>query len=331
MTKLLLRVALLLGAVGLLGGLGIWVGLRRGYVDAFYARFAAPPAGSLVLGTSRAAQGIKPSVLAARLRPKGYGGPWLNYAFTLAESPYGPGYLASIQRKLAPGTRNGLFILAVDPWSLSLPRNVKRGEYPRFSKAASFAEHVNLKGPIIFPEAHSMVSQLASVSQNPNLDYLAHYLHKPFYQLLLNTDTAHVVERLHPDGWLEIALPPPTADTALLRRRTAEKLATYRKLAATSSFAQARYSSLSETISFLQEHGQVVLVRIPTGPQMAAIEKQYQPGFDREMQQLANFGGILYLNYLDQPYPTNDGNHITRRAAAQFSQRLAADIARLSK
>jgi hypothetical protein len=311
MQKLLLRLALLLGTAALLGGLGIWAGLRRGYVDAFYARFASPPAASLVLGTSRAAQGIKPGVLAAQL--KGYEGPWLNYAFTLAESPYGPGYLSSIRRKLAPGTRRGLFILAVDPWSLSLPKKLLDAKHMRF------------------PEANSMVSQLASVSQNPNFDYLAHYLHKPFYQLLLNTDTAHVIERLHPDGWLEIALPPPSADTALLRRRTAEKLTTYRKLATSSEFLEARYGSLSETIKFLQQHGRVVLVRIPTGPQMAMLEKQYQPSFDQKMQQLADSRDIRYLNYLAQPYPTNDGNHITRQAAEQFSQRLAADIAALEK
>lgn len=311
MQKLLLRLALLLGTAALLGGLGIWAGLRRGYVDAFYARFAAPPAGSLVLGTSRAAQGIKPGVLAAQL--KGYEGPWLNYAFTLAESPYGPGYLSSIERKLAPGTRNGLFIVAVDPWSLSLPKKLLATK------------------PLALPEARSMVSQLASVSQSPNLDYLAHYLHKPFYQLLLSADTAHVIERLHPDGWLEIALPPPTANTALLRRRTVEKLATYRKLAATSSFAKARYASLSATIRFLQKHGKVVLVRIPTGPEMAALEHQYQPDFDQQLLQLAGARGIPYLNYMTLPYPTNDGNHITRQAAAQFSQRLAADIARLSQ
>jgi hypothetical protein len=325
MQKLLLRLTLLLGTVALLGGLGIWLGLRRGYVDAFYARFASPPAASLVLGTSRAAQGIKPGVLAAQL--KGYEGPWLNYAFTLAESPYGPGYLSSIQRKLASGTQRGLFILAVDPWSLSLPKDVKRGKYPFFSKWRLF----NKKGPIVYPEFQSMVSQLADVSQNPNLDYLAHYLHKPFYQLLLNTDTAHVVERLHPDGWLEIALPPPSADTALLRRRTAEKLATYRKLAANSTFSEDRCYSLFKTIIFLREHGQVVLVRLPTGSQMAALEKQYIPGFDNSMRRIASPLSVPYLNYLDQPYPTNDGNHITRQAAAQFSQQLAADIARLSR
>jgi hypothetical protein len=311
MQKLLLRLTLLLGTALLLGGLGIWLGVRRGYVDAFYARFAGPPASSLVLGTSRAAQGIKPGVLAAQL--KGYEGPWLNYSFTLAESPYGPGYLSSIQRKLAPGTRRGLFIVAVDPWSLSLPKKVLAAK------------------PLALPEAHSMVSQLASVSQSPNLDYLAHYLHKPFYQLLLNTNPQHVIERLHPDGWLEIALPPPSADTALLRRRTAEKLATYRPLAASSSLAAARLQSLRQTISFLQNHGQVVLVRVPTGPQMAALEKEYQPDFDQLMTQLAARQHASYLNYLDQPYPTNDGNHITRQAAAQFSQRLAADIAALEK
>lgn len=324
MLKLVLRLGLLLGAVGLLGALGLAAGLRRGYVDAFYARFAAPPAGSLVLGTSRAAQAIKPSVLAARLGAR-YEGPWLNYAFTLAESPYGPGYLSSIKRKLAPGTRHGLFVLAVDPWSLSLPTKVhyRNADVPRFHGFKT----------MVFPEEKSMVSQLASVSQSPNLDYLAHYMHKPFYQLLLNTDTARVIERLHPDGWLEIALPPPTANPALLQRRTAEKLATYRELAANSRPAtrnlQGRMYYLWQTIEYLQAHGQVVLVRLPTGSDMAALETNYQSDFDQVMQQLAHLCGVPYLNYLRQPYPTNDGNHLTRTAAEQLSQRLASDLARL--
>ena len=327
MLKLVLRLSLLLGAVGLVGGLGLAASLRRGYVDAFYVRFTSPPAGSLVLGTSRAAQAIKPAVLAARLGGR-YQGPWLNYAFTLAESPYGPGYLSSIERKLAPGTQHGIFVLAVDPWSLSLPKNVQRDKSGQDYKAKTLNK---LGGRIVFPEEKSMVSQLASVSQNPNLDYLAHYLHKPFYQLLLDTDTARVIERLHPDGWLEIALPPPTANLPLLRRRTAEKLATYRALAASSTLASARNYSLWQTILFLRKHGQVVLVRLPTGPEMAALEKDYQPDFDQDMSRLARSLNVPYLNYLDQPYPTNDGNHITRTAAQQFSQRLAADIARLAR
>jgi hypothetical protein len=319
MRKLILRLGLLLGAVGLVGGLGLAVGLRRGYVDAFYARFTSPPAGSLVLGTSRAAQAIKPGVLAARLGAH-YEGPWLNYAFTLAESPYGPGYLSSIQRKLAPDTRHGLFVLAVDPWSLSLPKNATPG-------ATAPPGSASQGQAAVFPEGNSMVSQLASVSQSPNLDYLAHYLHKPFYQLLLNADTARVIERLHPDGWLEIALPPPSANPALLRRRTAEKLATYRALANTSQLAPSRLEYLQKTISYLRRHGRVVLVRLPTGAEMATVETQYQPGFDQQMRELAHRNSVPYLNYLSLSYPTNDGNHLTRTAAAQLSQRLATDIA----
>ena len=125
-TKLLARLLLLAGTVGL-GALALAPVVLRGGVDAFYGRFASPPAGSLVLGTSRAAQGIQPAVLAARLGGR-FDGPLLNYAFTLTHSPYGPAYLASIRRKLRPEVRNGLLILAVDPWSLSLTG--PEGVYP---------------------------------------------------------------------------------------------------------------------------------------------------------------------------------------------------------
>jgi hypothetical protein len=304
MQKLILQLVALLGGVGLLAGLALWPALHRPYLDAFYARFTSPPAGSLVLGTSRAAQGIEPAVLAARLGQR-YAGPWLNYAFTLAESPYGPGYLSSVRRKLAPGTQHGLFVLAIDPWSLSMPKTALKTQ------------------PLVFPEAKSMVSQLRDVSQNPNYEYLARYLRQPFYQVLLH-DTS-TIERLHPDGWLEVALPPPSADTARLRQREAEKLATYRPLAASSYLSAARCQSLRQLIAFLKPHGQVVLVRLPTGGAMAALEHQYQPNFDQQMRQL----GVPYLNYIDQHYPTNDGNHLHRSAAMQFSHRLAADIARL--
>ena len=117
-SKLLLRL-LLLAVAGLLGATLLAPVVLKGGVDAFYGRFTSPPAGSLVLGTSRAAQGIRPAVLTARLGGQ-FEGPVLNYAFTLTHSPYGPAYLRSIQRKLRPETKNGLFIVAVDPWSLSL-------------------------------------------------------------------------------------------------------------------------------------------------------------------------------------------------------------------
>ena len=85
-SKLLLRL-LLLAVAGLLGATLLAPVVLKGGVDAFYGRFTTPPAGSLVLGTSRSAQGIRLAVLTTR--PGGqFEGPLLNYAFT--HSPYGP-------------------------------------------------------------------------------------------------------------------------------------------------------------------------------------------------------------------------------------------------
>ena len=296
MTKLLARLLLLAGTVGL-GALALAPVVLRGGVDAFYGRFASPPAGSLVLGTSRAAQGIQPAVLAARLGGQ-FDGPLLNYAFTLTHSPYGPAYLASIRRKLRPEVRNGLFILAVDPWSLSLT------------------------GPEgVYPEDNSFIGQLRQVSQSPNLAYLARYQTKPLYRLPLDYATA--VERLHPDGWLEVRISTAPAQVAA---RTARKVQDYRRLAATQHLSAGRLQALRQIIALLKPHGRVVLVRLPVGPALLQLEQAYRPDFDALMRQTAADFAVPYLDYSAQPYATTDGNHLQRAASTAFSRRLAMDI-----
>ena len=295
-SKLLLRL-LLLGAAALAGAMLLAPVVLRGGVDAFYGRFTSPQAGSLVLGTSRAAQGIRPAVLGARLGGQ-FAGPLLNYAFTLTHSPYGPAYLASIRRKLRPGVKNGLFIVAVDPWSLSLTG--PEGQ---------------------FPEDNSFIGQLHQVSQNPNLAYLARYQTKPLYRLPLDYATA--TERLHPDGWLEVNI---GTDSAQVRARTARKLLDYRRLAASQHLSEGRLQALRQTIAFLKKHGRVVLVRLPVGPSLLLLEQQYQPGFEALMRQMAADYALTYLDYSARPYATTDGNHLQRAASARFSQQLAADL-----
>ncbi|MGY3087523.1 hypothetical protein ACVWYF_000549 [Hymenobacter sp. UYAg731] len=294
--KLLLRLGLLAGA-GLLGATLLAPVVLRGGVDAFYGRFTSPLAGSLILGTSRAAQGIRPAVLAARLGGQ-FEGPLLNYAFTLTHSPYGPAYLASIRRKLRPEVRHGLFIIAVDPWSLSLT------------------------GPEgVFPEDQSFIGQLHQVSQNPNLPYLTRYQTKPLYRLPL--DYATTTERLHPDGWLEVNI---GTDSAQVRARTARKLQDYRRLAASQHLSEGRLLALRQTIEFLKPHGRVVLVRLPVGPALLQLEQVYQPDFDQQMRRLATDFVLPYFDYSAQPYATTDGNHLQRAASAVFSQQLADDL-----
>lgn len=295
--KLLGRLLLLLGALGL-GAACLAPVVLRGQVDAFYGRFTTPPAGSLILGTSRAAQGVQPAVLAAGLGGQ-FEGPMLNYAFTLTHSPYGPAYLRSIERKLRPTTKNGLFVVAVDPWSLSLA------------------------GPEgTFPEAQSFIGQLPAVSQRPNLAYLARYQTKPLYRLLLDYATA--TERLHPDGWLEVRI---GTDSAQVRARTARKVQDYRRLAAAQHLSAGRLQALRRTVEFLKPHGRVVLVRLPVGPPLLRLEHTYQPGFAALMRRTAAELAVPYLDYSAQPYATTDGNHLQRAASAAFSRRLAHDLA----
>ncbi len=290
---------LLLAGAALVGLLALVPVVRKGQVDAFYGRFAGPPAGSLVLGTSRAAQGVQPAVLAARLGGR-FDGPLLNYAFTLTHSPYGPAYLRSIQRKLRPEVKNGLFVVAVDPWSLSLT------------------------GPEgAFPEDNSFIGQLHQVSQNPNLPYLTRYQTKPLYRLLLDYATA--TERLHPDGWLEVRI---GTDSAQVRARTARKVLDYRLLASTQHLSAGRLEALRQTIEFLKRHGRVCVVRLPVGPPLLRLEQAYQPGFDGLMRRTAAALAVPYLDYSARPYATTDGNHLQRAASTAFSQRLAADLAR---
>jgi hypothetical protein len=295
-SKLLLRLALLSGAL-LLGAVLLGPVVLKGRVDAFYGRFTGPPAGSLILGTSRAAQGIQPALLAAGLSRE-FDKPLLNYAFTLTHSPYGPAYLRSIQRKLRPQVRNGLFIIAVDPWSLSLTG-------PEGS----------------FPEDQSFIGQLKQVSQNPNLPYLTRYQTKPLYRLLLDYATA--TERLHPDGWLEVNI---GTDSAQLRARTARKLQDYKMLAASQHLSAGRLQALRQTIQFLKPHGRVVLIRLPVGPSLLELENVYQPAFDQLMRQTASNSAVPYLDYSYRPYATTDGNHLQKAASADFTKQLAQDL-----
>lgn len=74
-----------------------------GSTDPFYIRFTTPQQESLILGTSRAAQGLQPKVFDSISSLDIY-----NYAFTIGHSPYGKTYLNSIKKKIRENTKNGV-------------------------------------------------------------------------------------------------------------------------------------------------------------------------------------------------------------------------------
>lgn len=89
-----------------------------------YPRITSPQTSSLVLGTSRAAQGINPDIINGSLAKYYHNQDLYNFAFHIDESTYNNIYTTAILKKLRPDSHNGLFILAVDPWSFKAEKQI---------------------------------------------------------------------------------------------------------------------------------------------------------------------------------------------------------------
>lgn len=269
------------------------------YTDAYYMRFSTPKQSSLILGTSRAAQGIAPDILNKTLGRSDI----FNYAFTLGHSPYGPVYLKSIQKKLDPDTKGGVFILTVDPWSVSSHKE----------KAGA---------PDEFEEAELAVST-PFVSMHPNVPYLYEYYGRQ-YQYLLHDKSETTF--LHSNGWLEITI---DMDSSKVERRTKNKMEEYKERCPPHYvLSESRWQALEETGKFLQEHGTVYLVRMPCGEGIFGLEKEYFPEFDTLLTDLSekNQWPLIDLTTQKAEYRYTDGNHLYKGSVPALTSDLGALI-----
>ncbi|PTX10676.1 hypothetical protein C8N40_11617 [Pontibacter mucosus] len=296
MKNFVLKITLLVGLAAAVMVPLAWK-FESGYVDPFYTRLTTSKSPSLIIGTSRAAQGVQPQEfeeLAPRMQ---------NLAFTLSHSPFGPAYLDFIKEKVDEKATNGLFLVSVDPWAVS---SLTRKE----------------KGPEHFREKDSFISKIHLKNVNPNFEYMLRFYQEPLYNAF---SSGKKEMRLHKNGWLEVNI---KVDSAIVKNRTARKLNDYETYAREGSLSPIRLQSLSEMIDFLKQHGEVFLVRLPTSSEFAALERRYSPNFDAKMQALAESHGVHYLNYIDASgaYQTTDGNHLYREAGKALSKRVASDI-----
>lgn len=274
------------------------------HLDPYYLRFTGPHRGSLILGTSRAAQGIRPQVLSHRLGKALPHAP-LNFAFTVSHSPYDDAYLHAIKLKLDTSASDGLFIVTVDPWSLA-------------ERLAGGSE----------AEATGMLAKQRSFNTTPNYEYLIRnaeaawgsFIGGPLHDLEPETT-------IMPDGWLRYSV---RSDSAAVAKRTAKTLRLYRE-----SRVQLYGQELSGVVKLrsicelLGPHGQVILVRMPCGPELLAIEKGKWPGFDSTLQVLSSEIGAPYWDHTDlsSRYAYIDGNHLDTLSSSRYSEALAGQIA----
>ncbi|RDC62894.1 hypothetical protein [Adhaeribacter pallidiroseus] len=92
MSRIFKKIGLLTGLVVLLLMPIIWR-FNVGHLDTHYTRLTTTKAPSLIIGTSRAAQGILP-LMFKEMAPH-----MQNFAFTIMHTPFGPTYLDLIHKK----------------------------------------------------------------------------------------------------------------------------------------------------------------------------------------------------------------------------------------
>jgi hypothetical protein len=277
--------------------------LADGETDQLYLRFTTPRQENLILGTSRAAQAIQPTVMKEILGEGIY-----NYAFTISHSPYGPVYFNSISKKLKADTRNGIFIVCVDPWSIS-------------------SNTSNPDDSLHFREVNQALDNTWLVDINPNPVYLLQNLDGKYAKLLFQPWNFMELKK---DGWLEVRLDP---DSSKFNERLKVKLDDYtRYFLPYYKFSPLRFSYAIKTMDFLHQYGKVYLVRLPIHPEMQKIEDIFMPQFDSLMAVLSNHSDA-YFNYqcLNDSMLYTDGNHIYKPSGAELSKRLAIEIMRESR
>lgn len=264
-----------------------------GSADAYYLRFTTARQSSLILGTSKAAQGIQPAVLKRSLKTEMY-----NYSFSLSISPYGPVYLRSIKNKLDTTRKNGIFILTVDPWSIS----------------SNTADPNDSTG---FRENNSCIALIENVNKKPNYKYLLHYYEGSYYQILSRNSPA----RLTGDGWLEVSL---NEDEQSIQRRITYMVSDYREKIPQYNYSSVRLRYLLATIRFLENYGQVYLVRLPVHPELFEVEMKLMPDFDAKINEaIGESNGYLDLSDLNSSFTYTDGVHLNRKSGEEVTQRIA--------
>lgn len=300
MKKFLFKISFYLAAgVVLFGILGSFA---DGNTDDNYLHFAVEKPHNIILGDSRGSQAVLPSILEEKLQQK-----FDNFSLNVVQSPYGSIYFEALKRKIHPDTKNGIFILTVDPWNLSLNKSVK-----------------DEKG---FPEEHSPLKNMYSYDMSPNYEYLLKNYSRSWFKIFTEREQVGKSNTyLHKDGWLEVNV---NMQKDSLAKRELEKEKFFGEdLAKTQKISKERLDALEDIIKYLKNKGTVYLVRIPTGEKILNIENSYSPDFNKKMESISQKYGVDYFDFTPKArdYTYTDANHMYKESGKIFTSRIADSI-----
>ncbi|MFC6267095.1 hypothetical protein [Frigoriflavimonas asaccharolytica] len=279
--------------------------------DDFYKRFTSPQQNSLILGSSRAA-GMNPAILDSITKSKFPKVKLYNYAFTWAHSPFGPKYLESIEKKIQPNSKDGLFIVTVEPTALMVDRS-------------------QADRPENFVENDKSVARTSMVAINPNVEYLWESFEFSITKELNNK----IIPPKDPIGKMEI-LDNGKIQTTIIRQVSDKTRAEWNdnamkllkiKMAGLKT-SKIRLQYLAKTIDFLKKHGKVVVLRIPMAKVPYDIENDTYPDFDAQMNKICSQKKVSYKNYnlSENNFKYVDEVHLDTKSMNQFCEILAKDI-----
>ncbi|HSO87117.1 MAG TPA: hypothetical protein VLQ91_11225 [Draconibacterium sp.] len=264
-----------------------------GYTDPYYLKFTTRKQNSLIIGTSKSAQGIVPDIVNEILDIEIY-----NYSFNMNISPFGPKYLESLKRKLTQKNKNGVFIVTVDCWSIS-------------------STCINPNDTLNFRENNSCIGEIKIVDKNPNMQYLYKYMFGNYYKAIFKSSVA----LLHDNGWYEVSL---NMDSISVNRRTYSTLLEYENNISIYKYSQTRVDYLIKTIEFLDTYGDVYLVRLPISPKLMEIENQLNPNFNSIIQQISRKKyDYLDLTPKNDLFNYTDGVHLSKNSSKIVTKEIS--------
>ncbi len=285
--------------------------LSQGYVDWYYNKFTQE-AGGLIMGLSRADQGIAPYILEKELEEFDMGQPIVNFATN--QSSFGKVYLNAIQKKLKGTSDNGLFILAISPGSFTAPEGMGVENILNFDKK-------------------TVMGKINNFTSAPNYDYITNCYAQPLYNVFYpNTWQYHMP---HLSGWNEVKAQTESdtitkSDISHWKSLTLRK---YRQKIKIERISQYRIDSFVDIIQYLKTKGKVFVIRLPADSDIIAMEDDLWGEFDKKFDSISKKHQVLYLNYSKLPneYKTYDGSHLISKSAKKFSYKLSRDISKILK
>lgn len=292
-----------------------------GLTDVYYPKLSSAQQTSLILGASRANEGVVPRLLDSVMSGNGDKISFYNFSFSNSDSPYGEVYLNAIKSKIKRDSQNGVFILSVHPWSIStyLDKEFK---------------------PIIDIEKKLTLGKVTQFSGSPNFNYFLNayefgwgniLLKKLEYNISLFLNKKNITNKgqtveVTEKGWLKRTYFQADLKTANYRMENKIKqLFDGKKFYY--KFSEKRKNSLEKTVDYLKKHGTVYLVRLPTNQKIRKLENRYMPNLDALMNSIATKHGVKYLQSTND-YSYSDGNHLDQESAAKYSIQLAQQISK---